>query len=229
MTGGRWLEEPAQRAVQFALESRTPGGAWGLLPPDDEEIDIETTAWMSLLLKSAAMSELDVDRTAFPEILSALDRVTNPSTGRVQPTRRTSAPLTEYAATAIGFTVRVLLGTTAEGRRSETSTDWLLAHPLAAKGADWLLARAPTADTADLAYVDFGSIGMISLGGDRFRAWLPALSAIVARPSVADGPDEGTWDPPGGGGEVERIWTTAYHLRFCAFYDGPVGHASMRK
>ena len=228
MTSSRWLKEPAQRAVEFARGSRVPRGAWSLASPEEEELDVETTAWMSLLLKNASLSGLDVDEADFPEILAALDRVTDPATGRIRPTVRVPAPLSEEAATAMGFSLRVFLGTTPEQRRHATSADWLLAHPLADKAAEWLVAHPPAPDTGDLDYVYFGSKGMIALGGDRFRAWLPALNQIVGLAGVADGPDKGSWDPPDGG-EVARIRATAYHVTFCEAYFGPVGHASMRK
>jgi hypothetical protein len=57
--------------------------------------------------------ELGVDRTSFPEILAALDRATDPVTGRV--TVRAQVSISEDAAAAIGFMMRVQL----DARRGE--------------------------------------------------------------------------------------------------------------
>ncbi len=217
MTGSRAWKDPAQKAVSFALKSRRPGGAWNLPAPDDAEIDVEATAWMSMLLRSATLSEIDANEAALGEVAAALEGLTDPATGRLRVPPRSPAPLSEDAATAIGLLVRIW-----SGRRPESDA-------LAAKAADALVASPPAADTPDLRRVYFGSVAMLAVAGERFRAWLPALTAFVQVAGRADGPDKGSWDPPDGATPEERIRTTAYHLRCCEFFYGPVGHASMSR
>jgi hypothetical protein len=215
MTSSEARRKPAERAVAFALKTRTPGGAWNLPAPDDAQIDVEATVWMSMLVKSASLSGLDVDGAVLVEVANALDGITDPATGRVRVPAQ--AQISEDAATAAGCLVRIW-----SGRQPQSDA-------LTAKSFDSLLAHVPAADTTDLAYVLLGSSAMLTLGGERFRAWLPSLNAIMSAPSRADGPEKGSWDPRSDDSEAARIVTTAYHLRFCNFYYGAVGHASMQK
>ena len=215
MTSSRVFKDPAQRAVEFALASRAPGGAWNLPAPLDAHVDVETTAWMSMLLKSAKLSELDVDSTALAEVATSLDRITDPSTGRI--VAPSPSALSDDAATAVGALVRLWAGRNPES------------DPLTAASIDALLARPPAADTADLAYVHFGSCAMLTLGGEKFRLWLPHLNAVALRPFRAEEPERGSWDPPSGAAEDARVWTTAYHLLMLEFYYGRVGKAGWPK
>ena len=215
MTGSRLWKDPAQRAVAFALASRKPGGAWNFPAPDDEQLDLETTAWMAMLLKSAAMSELEVEKAALTEVAATLDAVTGRATGRISV--RPPSAISDDTATAIGAVVRLWAG-----RKPESD-------PLTATSLDALLARLPAADTTDIPYVYFGSLAMLACGGERFQRWLPALNAVEQRPARADDPVRGSWDPPEAAPDDARLWTTAYHVLIGEFYFGPVGHASMRR
>jgi hypothetical protein len=122
------------------------------------------------------------------------------------------------AETAAALVVRVL-----SGRLDSTDA-------LTATSAEQLVSRPPAADSTDLAYVYFSGLAMLGLGGERFRAWLPGLNAFVAgQEQRREGPERGSWDPPPGRPEAERIWSTAYHLLCREFYYGRVGHAAMRR
>ncbi|MCC6271499.1 MAG: hypothetical protein IT190_09490, partial [Microbacteriaceae bacterium] len=141
---------------------------------------------------------------------------------------RSPVPISDDAATAIGVLVRLWCGRTIRD------------DPVISTAADTLLANPPAPDTTDLQHVYFGSLAMLNVGGDRFRAWLPALTAFVETPCRDEGPLRGSWDPPGGGGgdddgddgvagDAERIRATSIHVLLgCSFY-GPVGHALMRR
>jgi len=219
MTSALALKPAAQHAVDFALKMRAPGGAWNFTSRRPEQIDVEATVWMAMLLKSARMSELDVDPVVLGEVASALDRISDPKTGRIIGAPNSPTMFSSDAATAAALVVRVLCG------RLDTT------DALTAKSADVLVAHPPTAASTDLPYVYFSGLAMIGLAGDRFRAWLPGLNAFVQQPQMQrrDGPDAGSWDPPEGQPESWRIWATAYHLLVGEFYYGRVGHASMRR
>lgn len=214
-TASRTLKDPAQRAVAFALASRAPGGAWNLPAPDDAHIDVESTAWMAMVLKAAAMSELEVEKSALTDVAAALDAITDPATGRIS--ARSPTTISDDAATAIGAFVRLWAGRTSES------------DALTATSIDALLARLPAADTTDLPYVYFGSLAMLTVGGERFLRWLPSLNAVAQRPSRDADPDRGSWDPPAGAPEDARLWTTAYHVRMGEFYYGRVGKAAWKR
>jgi hypothetical protein len=199
MTSARALKEPAQRAVRFAAQSRTPGSAWGR----DGVIDLETTVWMSMLLKSATMSDLDVDVGALSDVIRALDQLTDPETGRV------TAPggsLSDEAATAIGVFLRLLAGR----RPRDDAMIWRGADVLAAA-----VAKRDAAHTLDEAAWFFGTRATWQLLGKDWRLWYPARRADVdAKQLDEDRSDDcGSWDPPAAAtSPSDRVWSTSLSL-----------------
>lgn len=216
MTGSKRYREPAERALAFALNTRGPSGAWHLPSPDEAQIDVETTAQMATLVKSVELCELGADPSVLSQIVGALDTITDAS-GRVRGTVRTPTPLSDDAATAMALHVRALAG------RRPWNDDATRA------GVEALKANPPSADTADLRYAHFAHRSMVLIGtAERLKPWMPHLTAFVAVPQRTDGPFAGTWDPPGGGDDEARLWTTAYHLFARELFYGPVGHAFAR-
>jgi hypothetical protein len=85
MTQSRQFADPAQRGVAFALAARTPGGGWHRAAPDGGDLDVETTGWMVMLLKSAVLAEVGVEavhNSAIDEAVADLGRRVDPVTGR---------------------------------------------------------------------------------------------------------------------------------------------------
>ncbi len=200
MTGDRSSRAAAQLAVDFAFTEHVPG------PVRIDAGEFETAARMATLLKSAELSQLDVDRRQWAQLLSAVDGP-----------RTRASKLSDDACRAI----ELLVGVYAGRRLDDTNL---------AAGAAALTARLPAADTSDLPYMYFGTCAMLGIGGPTFRRWLPAMNAFVAVPSHLDAPQKGSWDPPDGDtSERGRIWTTAYHLLLCECFYGQVGHAAARK
>jgi hypothetical protein len=195
MTGSRVLKKPAQRGVKFALSRRAPGGAWMLAAPRDKEIDVETTAWMIVLLKSARMSELDVDESAVQEALAAVDAITDKATGRVGG---------DDAKTTMMLVARIFGGRTQES------------DPAIGKGADLLAKHLPKWDPAgagvDMGVWHFGGLAAFQLGGDTWRHWNESMkTALVDHQRMeADRDERGSWDPLGAGAADDgRVVMTA--------------------
>ena len=198
MTSSRVFKEPAQRAIAFALLMRTPLSGWHGNGPGDGALDVETTGWMVMLLRSARMAGLDVDVAAFKDTVAALDTVTDRTTGRVGGSD---------ASTAIGVLVRILAG--------DTPKD----DEMIVKGADLLRARLPNWDTAagaiDLTYWHFATLAMYQVGngfGGHWKSWNEAMrTAVIDHQHLeADRDARGSWDPLGAGAaEGGRIRATA--------------------
>jgi RNA polymerase sigma factor (sigma-70 family) len=202
MTGSKARLEPARRAVEFALAARASGGGWNLPAPRDAELDFEATVLMAMLLKSAQMSEIPTDPAALREVVAAIDRITDPATGRVTPPAGSS--LSADAATAAGMVVRILAGRTARN------------DPALAAAASLLDEKLPTSDASgavpDLAYCYFGTLAAFQCGGSTWTAWNKALQIAVLDRQRADESDEerGSWDPANAGAtESDRVLTTA--------------------
>jgi hypothetical protein len=199
MTGALALKEPAQRAVAFAVGSRTPGSAWGR----DGVIDLETTVWMSMLVKAAKESGLDVDLGVLNDVIRAVDQLTDPETGRV------TAPggsLSDEAATAIGVFLRLLAGR----RPRDDAMIWRGADVLAAA-----VAKRNAAHTLDEAAWFFGTRATWQLLGKDWRLWYPARRADVDAKQLDEdrGDDCGSWDPPAAAtSPSDRVWSTSLSL-----------------
>jgi hypothetical protein len=209
MTSNSQLQAPSQRAVAFALKTRTPSSGWSR---PDGRFDFEATVWMWMLVKSAKLSGLDVDTAVLDDALAAIDQVTDHATGRVS---SPNAEISDEAATAMGMLVRVFAG------RSSSADDVIR------RGADVLAATPPAlADSRvrDPAVCYFGTIVMHNALDDaHYTPWAKALFRIVGPAQSSDERSGrcGSWEPPGAdASDVDRIWTTAYVLRGmeCAAY-----------
>lgn len=199
MTGSRVFKEPAQRAVAFALKARTPSSGWGA----DGVLDVETTGWMSMAVKSAKLCDFDVDVAVLDDAVRAIDQVTHYATGRVI---ASDGRLSDEAATAMGMLVRQMAGRTPD-------TD-----PVIRRGADLLVAKLPEWDggrLVDPAAWYFGTIALSGVDSAHWKPWAEAMVAVLDRVVLTDdrGGLRGSWDPPGASpSEADRVWSTAFVL-----------------
>ena len=198
MTDSRALKEPAQRTVAYALKTRTPGQAWSRTTAGGE-IDIETTGFMVMLLKSAQVSGLDVDAAALHEAVAALDRLTDPATGRIDASSDAGATaMSGDAATAIGLLARLYDRRTAKG------------DPVVARAIESMAARPPSADTPDLACWYFGTLAMFQVGGEPWEKWFAAVRDAVLGRTDAAAARAAWWDAVGASApEPDRVWATS--------------------
>jgi hypothetical protein len=199
MTGSRKLKEPAQRAVAFAMKTRTPSSGWSR---PDGRLEFETTVWMSMLVKSAKLSGLDVDDAALSDVVRALDQVTDHETGRVDPN---DDAISTETATAMAMLVRFL------ARRTPDDDEMLR------KGVDVVVAKPPTRgpeSPPDFAAWYFGTLAVWDAGPDeRWPPWARTLQAAVAGAQRTDAGDaeRGSFDPRGASAtEADRVWATAF-------------------
>jgi hypothetical protein len=215
MTGSRQLRGAAQRSVNFVHKAQNPYLAWRYGVRDGDN-DTSVTGWMTMVLKSAQMSELDVDKGAFRGAIAWIDKVTEPEFGRVgyqnrggQSSRthdmleRFPAEQTE-ALTAVALTARIFAG------EDPASSD-----PIR-KGAG-LLARKPPrwddeAGTNDMYYWYYGTLAMFQVGGEPWRKWEAGMkTSILENQRTERGRDErGSWDPVGPWApEGGRVYSTS--------------------
>jgi Ca-activated chloride channel homolog len=202
ISGSLAFERVCDRAVHFALQSRTAGGAWNL---GGGGIDFETTAWMVLFLRSAKAAGHDVDASVLEEVIRAFDALTDPATGRVTASKDPDGGTRqEELATAVAVLVRSLAGRTID-------SDPSLEH-----GVQYLASRPPVWDldagAIDLTYWQFATFALSQVGGDPWKRWCATLrTPVLEQQQTLSGSEPyGSFDPVGPGtAALGRIGSTA--------------------
>lgn len=205
MTQSEPLADAAQRGLAFALAMRTPGGGWHRAPPRAADLNVETTGWMVMLLKSAVVAEVGdaaVNKAAIDEAVADLGRCVDPATGRAG--GDPGSP-----DTAIVLLSRILAGHTPK-------TDDLLRRI-----ADAVIAEPPSLATGrDVERTYFGTMAIYSFGGRRWRAWnVPMNDLLIASQCAApDAVEYGSWDARGTGTAAGRVRATAFGCLMLSVY-----------
>jgi Ca-activated chloride channel family protein len=202
ISGSLAFERVCDRAVHFALQSRTPGGAWNLASGG---IDFETTAWMVLFLHSAKEAGHEVDASVFEEVAHAIELLTDPATGRVTATKDPGGGTRqEEFAIAVAILVRSLVG-------KSIDSDPSIQH-----GVKLLSSRPPVWDldagAIDLTYWQFATFALSQVGGDSWKRWGATLRTPVfeQEQTLSDSEPYGSFDPVGPGtAALGRIGATA--------------------
>ena len=215
MTGSRLFKDAAQRGVNFVHQSQNPYLAWRYGVRDGDN-DTSVTGWMTMVLKSAKMGDLEVDSTAFKGAVAWVDKMTEPEFGRIgyqqrggQPARTTEM-MEKFPAdrseslTAVGSLVRIFAGQ--DPRKNEDLK----------KAAELMVKKVPNWDLdsgqIDMYYWYYGTLSMFQIGGEYWKKWNDGMkSAIVDSQRKEQGRDErgswdavGPWAPEGG-----RVYSTA--------------------
>jgi hypothetical protein len=179
MTKDIRLKEPAQKALDFIVESQHPEfGGWRYRPRF--ESDTSVSGWQLMALKSGEMAGLTVPKEAYPKVARWLDSVrSKTSAGQFSyhPTRDASP-----AMTAEGLLMRQYLG----ARRSDAN---LIA------GARFLRTRLPDFGQRDAYYWYYATQVMFHMQGVYWSEWNAGLRDTLVSTQSKDGPSSGSWDP----------------------------------
>lgn len=211
------LRAPAQKAVDFLVACRNPGGGWryGVRPGDS---DASVTGWALHALAAAELAGLDVQREAVDGGLAWLDTVTERDArkddagscrylpGRDRSDRRPAAFARSEAMTAQALFCRIILGGLAAARRPEFAKAVrriALAPPVWDDGAG----------TIDMYGWHFGAEAMFLAGGPYWRAWWEAAKRALVASQRRQGCEAGSWDPAGAWGSAGgRVYATAVNV-----------------
>jgi len=203
MTQDEALKEPAQKAVDFMINSQDPvGGGWRYQP--GYESDTSVSGWFMMALKSAELSGLVVPKDTFTKIEGWLDKAQaspeqrylyryNPLAPDAPATRRGRE--VNPTMTGVGLLMRLYLG-------------WRRDNENMGRGADYLLQNPPSMGTAsvplrDTYYWYYATQVMFHMGGERWRKWNALLHPMIIKTQQLEGPDSGSWDP---GGPIPDRW-----------------------
>ncbi len=215
LTGSRLFKDAAQRGVNFVIASQNPYLAWRYGVRDGDN-DTSVTGWMTMVLKSGVMAELDVDKTAFKGAVDWIKRMTEPEFGRSgyqqrggQPARTAEMmdrfpPDKSESLTAVACLTRIFAG------QNPTKNEMIQ------KGADLMVKKLPVWDLdsgdIDMYYWYYATLAIFQVGGDHWKKWNEAMKpAIIDNQRMEQGRDErgswdavGPWAPEGG-----RVYSTS--------------------
>ena len=195
MTQDPELKEPAQRALQFVMDSQEKSlGGWRYKPGSGA--DTSVSGWMMMALKSGQLATLKVPQDTFDRIEKWLDAAQgsdrqphlyryNPYAPDTNSQRHGRMP--SKTMTAVGLLMRLYSGSLGTDRPISDGADYLLTNPPAIGTS-----RNPMRDTY---YWYYATQVMFHMGGERWDAWYQRLYPILIDSQLESGPLAGSWDP----------------------------------
>ena len=210
MTGDPDLREPAQKAIDFLVNTQDPqrGGWRYTLNPSGVswETDTSVTGWQLMAMKSAQIAGLDVPEETLEKIAGWLDTAEAPSAmgqyiynpNADDTAEQREGRLASKVMTAEAMLMRMYLG---------QATD----DPQLIAGADHLMENLPAVGTEsrslrDCYYWYYATQAMFHLQGDHWTAWHDRLRPILVGGQEQSGSTAGSWHPKR---PVRDKWGTA--------------------
>jgi hypothetical protein len=218
MTGDESLRKPAERGVQYLLDSQNPvKGGWKYRPQlPTSKGDLSVTGWALMALHSARSAGIAVNPRAYALAARFLDSVQEQDGALYKYEPRPSTWPVTSSMTAEGLLCRQFLG-------------WPKSHPALKRGVDYLKqpANEPRWQAGGRArphvyFWYYAGHVFHNMGGDDWKTWYQKTAMmIVARQQQSSGRKHdvhGSWPPKGrdgsyGYGEVGgRLYMTAMCL-----------------
>jgi len=195
MTQDPALREPAQKAINFMVESQDKQrGGWRYRPGNGT--DTSVSGWFMMAFKSGQLAGLDVPAPTFELIEGYLDQSQvsksvrhlyryNPFAADT-PEQRHGREVTPVMTSA-GLLMRLYFG-------------WQRGQTEMTAGADYLLEHPPVPGTKDATLRDtyywyYSTQVLFHMGGERWKKWNGTLYPMLIQTQVTEGPNAGSWDP----------------------------------
>ena len=195
------MDEPAERAVAFALKAKNPTLGWRYVYPPNGDNDTSVTGWMTYALAVARAAEIHPSESeqAIGDAMRWVDKMTEPKFGRTGYQMR-GGPSSRFeklqekfpldkgeTLTSIGILTRVFAG---HQRKEDDCFD---------KGGALIAKKLPKWDTGagtiDFVYWFWGSLATRQLGGVLWTQWNSALkTALVANQARGAACSRGSWE-----------------------------------
>jgi hypothetical protein len=184
------LEEPARRALDYAIAAQMPDGGWRYHPPQpdqDNRGDMSVTGWYLMALKSGEMAGLPVPAAAYEKLSGFLDAVfVSDDLGygyQINPNQKF-------------FDLRPAL--TAEGLLCRQYLGWRRDDPRLVAGVELLLRESPI----DFDYRKknvyawyYATQVCHHMGGAAWTRWNRRMQEQLLGQQVQTGREKGSWDP----------------------------------
>ncbi len=203
MTQDPALREPAQRAVQFMVNSQDPqNGGWRYRP--GRGTDTSVTGWFMMALQSAQLAGLEVP----PTTRAGVQRWLVASRGegaeahlyRYNPNAADTAAqrhglLPNPTMTSVGLLMSLYHGGKKESPEMIRAADYLLEHLPGEGNAEKSL--------RDTYYWYYSTQVMFHMSGDYWKKWYDNLYPMLVRTQIKEGGMSGSWEPLG---DVPDLW-----------------------
>lgn len=193
MTGDSWLRDPAQRAINFAVESQHTLGGWRYKP--NEPGDTSVTGWFVMGLESGRAAGLDVSDDALRKVGYFLDSVQHYD-GAAYSYQRSQGP--SKSMTAEGMLCRQYLG-------------WQRESPEMIRCVQSLVEDYNfDIDEQEYYYWYYATQVLHHFGGAPWRDWNGVMRQQLPADQVVAGPEAGSWAPQRShwGSQAGRLYTT---------------------
>ncbi len=180
MTKDEKYKEPAQRAVQYCLESQSSEGGWRYSPNGNS--DVSVTGWIVMALQSARMAGLDVPADHFRRVERFLDKVGRKDGSRY-PYRRGG---------------EVTLPMTAEALLCRQYLGWARDDPRLVEGIDWITQPNHLVDFdrgRNVYYWYYATQAVHHMGGEYWKRWNEVMRQALPEQQIKAGRERGSWDP----------------------------------
>jgi hypothetical protein len=200
MTKETWLQEPAQRAIDFIVASQHDGGGWRYQPK--EPGDTSVVGWQVMALKSGQMAGLNVPGATLEKAQAFLQACRIGAQFCYHPGSGPGRP----GLTGVGLLCMQYLG-------------WKRDSAEVVATVDYVTQNLPAPGKFDSYYLYYGTQSVFHVQGEAWQKWNAAMSDTVLSTQVKDGPHAGTWDPQD---EFEQhggqIYSTALRLLVLEVY-----------
>lgn len=178
MSSDTSLRDPAQRAVQYLVQTQYPDGGWRYGGTADGG-DMSVTGWVVMALQSARMGGLEVPQETLDRIGKFLDSVSGD--GGITYSYQPGMDPTE-TMTAEGLLCRQYLG-------------WPQDEPRLVEGCKLLLSRLPVMAQRDVYYWYYATQTLHHMEGDYWTRWNDAQRDMLVKAQQQTGAERGSWHP----------------------------------
>ncbi len=197
MTKDSWLRDPAQRALDFAMDAQSPQGGWRYEPKIDSDTSI--TGWYVMALESGRAAGLEVNISVLMKVNDYLDLASS------------------FDGAAYGYQANSSASPamTAEGLLCRQYISWKRDHPPLRRGIQALLLDAPfNISDRDVYYWYYATQVMHHFGGSDWRKWNDVMKVELPKAQVLGGREDGSWAPQMDrwGRNHGRLYTTCLSL-----------------
>jgi hypothetical protein len=195
MTQDPALRRPAQRAVDFIIQTQHPRrGGWRYEPRIGS--DTSVSGWMVMAMRSAELANLVVPNDAWGRVETWLDLA---QLSEARPELYRYNPLAPNTISQ-GHGRRVTKSMTAVGLLMRMYTGWHRDDRQMVAGADYLLNNLPESGSArdpqrDTYYWYYATQVMFHMRGQYWERWNGQLHDLLTSTQEQVGPLAGSWDP----------------------------------
>jgi hypothetical protein len=201
MTGEAKLKAPAQRALNFIVESQHPQrGGWRYSP--GKMSDLSVSGWQLMAVRSGQLAGLKVPDAAIIRTRRLLDAA------QVSPTDASQYVYNPWGndTEAGRFGPRPNTVMSSVGMLMRLYTGWSRDHPAIQEGADRILTQLPNMQQPpsfagrgnpmrDTYYWYNATQVMYHMQGRHWQQWKDGLYPMLANTQQQNGPFAGSWDP----------------------------------